>query len=101
MKFEKEGRNFINIPEITSLDTAIQIYYRHTEIGTKEMTQLFTKKSKSRINRLKKLAHHQMIEDNIYTYGMYKLNTKSAYKAWRIDVEDLEKRRNKLIELGL
>jgi len=90
-----------NIPAITNLDTAIQIYYRYPEIGSKEMAQLFTRKSKSTINRLKKVAHNQMLEDNIFTHGMYKLNTKSAYKAWGIDVNDLEKRRNKLLELGL
>ena len=42
-----------------------------------------------------------MAEDNVYTYGMYKINTECAYKAWGINVEDLEKRRNKLKKLGL
>jgi len=42
-----------------------------------------------------------MIKDNIYTHGIYKINTVCAYKAWGIDVEDLEKRRNKLQKLGL
>ena len=91
----------MNIPEITSIDKALQIFYRNPEIGTKEMEQLFTKKSKSTINRLKRIARNQMLEDDVYTQGMYKLNTASAYKAWRIDVKDLELRRNKLLELGL
>jgi len=91
----------INIPQITNIDTAIKIYYRYPEISTKEITQLFTKHSKSTISRLKKLAQKKMLEDNIYIFGINKINTVCAYKAWGIDVEDLEKRRNKLQKLGL
>ena len=91
----------INIPEITDIDTAISIYYRYPEISTKEIAQLFRKRSKSTIIRLKKLAQKQMVEDYVYTHGMYKVNTESAYRAWGLDVEDLEKRRNKLQKLGL
>ena len=91
----------MNIPQITDIDTAITIYYRYYEIGTNEIKQLFTRNSKSTISRLKKLAQKQMSEDNVYTHGMYKINTKSAYNAWGIDVEDLEKRRCKLKKLGL
>ena len=91
----------INIPQITDIDTAINIYYRYPEISAKEITQLFRRHSKSTINRLKKLAQKQMTEDDIYTYGMYKINTECAYKSWGIDVEDLEKRRIKLQKLGL
>jgi hypothetical protein len=53
------------------------------------------------VNRLKKLAHKKMLEEEVYTMGMYKINTACAYKAWGIDVDDLEKRRNKLQKLGL
>ena len=91
----------MNIPPVTSIDTALFIYYRNPEIGTKEMTELFTRHSKSTINRLKKLVYKQMLKDDVCVHGMYKLNTKSAYKAWGIDVADLENRRNKLLELAL
>ena len=91
----------MNIPQITDIDTAILIFYRYPEISTKEIIQLFNKCSKSTVSRLKKLAYRQMIEDEKYTLGMYKINTESAYRAWGIDVEDLEKRRSKLNRLGL
>ena len=91
----------MNIPQISDIDTAIIIYYRYPEISTKEITRLFNKHSKSTVSRLKKLAQKCMIEDNVYTYGIYKINTVCAYKAWGIDVEDLEKRRSKLQKLGL
>ena len=91
----------MNIPQITDIETAIVIYYRYPEISTKEIMQLFNKRSKSTINRLKKIAKKQMIENNVYSHGIYRLNTECAYTAWGIDVEDLEKRRNKLQKLGL
>ena len=91
----------MNIPQIADIDTAIHIFYRYPEIGAREITQLFSRHSKSTVNRLKKLAQIRMIEDDIYTHGMYKINTECAYRAWGIDVEDLEKRRSKLHKLGL
>ncbi len=91
----------MNIPQITGIDAAIRIFYQYPEIGSKEMAELFTCHSRSTINRLKKLAYEQMIQDNVYRHGMYKINTSSAYKAWGIDIEDLEKRRSKLQKLGL
>ena len=91
----------MNIPQITDIDTAITIYYRYPEISSKEITQIFRKRSKATVSRLKKIAQKQMVEDDVYSYGMYKINTECAYRAWGIDVEDLEKRRNKLQKLGL
>ena len=91
----------MNIPQINDIDTAIAIYYKCPEISTKEIVQLFSKHSKSTVNKLKKLAQRRMIEENVYIHGMYTVNTYCAYKAWGIDVEDLEKRRNKLQKLGL
>lgn len=91
----------MNIPQITNIDTAISMYYRYPEIGTKEIEKLFNKHSKSTISRLKKLAQKCMIEDNIYSHGLYKVNTECAYKAWGLNIQDLEKRRCKLQKLGL
>lgn len=91
----------MNIPQITGIETAIRIYYQYPEIGSKEMAELFTRHSKSTINRLKRLAYEQMIKDDVYGHGMYKVNTTSAFTAWGIDIDDLEKRRSKLKKLGL
>jgi len=89
----------MNIPQLTDIDIAIKIYYLFPEIGSKEIAQLFRKHSKSTINRLKKLAQKYMVAESVYTHGMYKINTECAYKAWGIDIEDLEKRRDKLQKL--
>ena len=66
-----------------------------------ELSKIFRKNSKSTVSRLKKLAQKQMVQDEVYTHGMYKINTECAYKSWGLDVEDLEKRRSKLQKLGL
>lgn len=91
----------MNIPQLKDIDIAIQIYYKYPEITAKEIQLLFVKNSKSTINKLKKLAQKQMIEDNINTLSLNKVNTSCAYKAWGIDIKDLENRRNKLKKLGL
>lgn len=90
----------MNIPQITDIDTALRIFYQYPEIGTREIMELFTA-SRSTVSRLKRLAHNRMIEDDIYSHSLYKVNTGSAYKAWGIDIEDLERRRNKLRKLQL
>ena len=91
----------MNIPLITDIDTAISIYYKYPEISTKEIILLFNKHSKSTVSKLKKIAQKRMIEDDVYSHGMYKINTECAYRAWGIDVDDLEKRRNKLQNLRI
>ena len=90
----------MNIPQITDIDTALRIFYQYPEIGTREIMELFAA-SRSTVSRLKRLAQNRMTEDGIYSHGLYKVDTASAYKAWRIDIEDLERRRNKLRKLQL
>ena len=90
-----------NIPEISSLDNAIRIYYRYPEIGTKEIKELFGSRSNGTIVKLKKLARGVMIEEKIPTCRTSSVNTNAAFQAWGIDVVDLEKRREKLNKLGI
>lgn len=90
----------MNIPQLKDIDIAIPIYYKYPEITAKEIQLLFVKNSKSTINKLKKLTQKQMIEDNINTLSINKVNTSSVYKAWGIDIKDFENRRNKLKRLG-
>ncbi|MCI9414535.1 MAG: hypothetical protein HFJ79_05070 [Clostridiales bacterium] len=91
----------IHIPSISSIDKALEIYYRHSEIGNKEMTTLFGKHSTATINRLKQLVKSEMAVRGIRSYCAYSINTKLAFEVWGIDVDDLEKRRGKLLNLGL
>jgi hypothetical protein len=92
---------YINIPQITDISTVIKTYYLFPEIGNKEIKLIFGNKSSATVSKLKKLAKKSMYENNVLTHGLYKVNTESAYRAWGIDIKDLEKRMKKLHELNL
>ena len=91
----------MNIPQITSIDSALKVYYSHPEIGNKEIASLFGRLSSATTAKLKKLAKDEMINRNILSYNMYKVNTGIAFDVWGIDVADLERRRKKLQALEL
>ena len=91
----------MNIPQITSIDNALRIFYSYSEIGNREIASLFGRLSSATVSRLKRVAKNEMTEQGILSYGANKVNTNIAYKVWGINVSDLEKRRKKLIELAL
>jgi hypothetical protein len=91
----------MNIPAITSIENALKIYYSHSEIGNKEMTDLFGRRSSATIARLKRIAKTEMSAKDVFSYGSNKVNTTAAYQAWGIEVADLEKRMKKIKELDL
>ena len=91
----------MNIPPITNIRTALKLYYTHSELGNKEIAELFGNRSTATISRLKKLVKNEMLKTDTLSYGMYKVNTPLAYKIWGIDIIDLEQRMKKLQELNL
>jgi len=91
----------LNVPPITGIDIALHIFYSFSEIGNKEICKLFGRISSAKLSKLKKAVKDEMHNHNIYSYGMYKINTAVAYAVWGIDVADLEKRRKKLKDLKL
>ena len=91
----------MNIPQITSIDTALKVYYKNTEIGNKEIKTLFGNLSSATVCKLKKAVKIEMNKHGVYSYGANKVNTAIAFGVWHIDVCDLEKRREKLKKLDL
>jgi len=91
----------MNIPQVTSIDNALKIYYSHSELGNKEITSLFGRLSSATTAKLKKMAKEEMTKREKVSYGIYKINTAIAYDVWGIDVNDLEKRKEKLKALEL
>jgi hypothetical protein len=91
----------VNIPQITSIDTALGIFYRHSEIGNKEITALFGRLSSATVARLKATVKDEMARRDMMSYGSHKVNTAVAFAVWGLDVADLEKRRKKLKDLQL
>ena len=91
----------MNIPSITGIEDALRVYYTNSELGNKEITDLFGRRSTATISRLKRMAKDAMNARNVLSYGANKVNTAVAFEVWGIDVKDLERRMKKIKELGL
>lgn len=90
----------VRIPPITSLKTAIELYYSRTELGNSDIEELFGKHSTATVSRLKRKARQKMVELNVPTWNGNRVNTTAAFEAWGLDVKDLERRYKKLQELS-
>ena len=83
-------------PEV---ETAIELYYAKTEIGTQDIKRLFDV-SDGKASTLKKQARAAMREKDVITIFPTNVNTKVAYEAWGLDIAELERKYRKLISLG-
>lgn len=90
----------IRTQPITSMETAIRIYYTYPELENKHIKELFGIAAQSALARYKKPVLEAQAEQGVRTMRSHAVNTEVAYKVWGIDVHDLEKRRKKLKELG-
>ena len=91
----------MNIPPITNIDVALQVYYSHSELGNKEIVKLFGRLSSATVSRLKRLAKDSMLKKGLVSYNAHRVKTDVAFEVWGIDVKDLERRRKKRQELNL
>ena len=91
----------IRIPRLRDIEDAIRIYYENIEIGTKEIKELFISRNDTYISnstamKLKKIAKEKMAEKEIKNWDASRVNTKAAFEAWGLEINDLEKRLLKL-----
>ena len=86
------------IPQIPDLKKAIRIYYSVIELTPKDIKNLFDCCGTT-ATRLKKIAMEYIIENEIVRWNAKAVNTKAAFRAWGLDIDDLEKRYNKLKKL--
>lgn len=84
------------IPQLSSIEFAIKLYYEKIEIGNKDISELFNINSSSTICRIKKMAKAKMIAESTPIWNSVFVNTRVAYTAWGLDIKDLELRYNKL-----
>jgi DNA-binding transcriptional MerR regulator len=73
----------------------------HLEIGNKEIKTLFGERSSATISRLKKAVKSEMNKQGMYSHSANKVSTVVAFQTWGIDVNDLEKRKQKIEALNL
>lgn len=86
----------VRIPQITSLETAIRLYYEHTELSNSDIKELFGKCSSATISRLKSKVREKMAEEKTPVWNANNVNTKVAYSTWGLNIDDLEHRYKKV-----
>ncbi len=91
----------VRVPQITSLETAIRLYYEHIELSNSDIRELFGKLAPATIKSLKNKALAIMTERNTPVWNAQRVNTEIAYEAWGLDITKLEYRLNKLKALGV
>lgn len=86
----------MNIPNISSVEYAVRLYYSRPWLCNKDIAELFGGICGATIAKLKKLANAASAEENHMLYNNRTVITEDAYKAWGLDIELLERRLNKL-----
>ena len=79
---------------LADIDTIMDIYLNKPVLGNAEIMRLFNCKGGSAL-RLKKEAQQLMNERGELNYSKYTVNTETAFKAWHIDIRNIEKRYTK------
>ena len=77
--------------QIKDIETAVRIFYTYPDLGTKQVQELYDC-GRSKAAELKAIARKLQDEKGIVKYSSSTVNTRCAYEAWGIDIEDLEKR---------
>lgn len=89
----------VRIPQLSSVEKAVQIYYAKTELSNADIKELFGEHSSATINRLKSKVRAKMAEEKVPVWNAQCVNTKKAFEVWGLDISDLEHRLKKLREL--
>lgn len=90
----------VRIPQITSLETAIRLYYERIELSNSDIRQLFGRISSATVVKLKKKAVELMLQNSTPVWNAVNVNTEMAYEAWGLDIKDLERRFEKIKAMG-
>lgn len=91
----------VRIPQLTSLETAIRLYYERIELSSSDIRELFGRLASSTIAKLKALAREKMLENDRPIWNAQCVNTEDAYTAWGLDIASLERRYKKLCSMKM
>lgn len=89
----------MKIREITSLETAIRLYYGKIELTNQDLKELWGRSSDTGIRPLKEQAKKYQLEKDCPCVNPNCVNTRCAYEAWGLDIKDLEHRLTRLKKL--
>lgn len=82
------------------ISKAISIYYSKLEIGTSDICNIFSC-GRTKALKLKNIARNEMAKQGKRAFTPYHVSTPIAYKAWGLDIADLEGRLKKIKQLGI
>ena len=91
----------MTVPVIASLDAAIRVYYESPELNNDKIRQIFGEIKANRIANMKRPVLEEMAIQKRKPFGLHTVNTEIAFKVWGLSIDDLERRRAKLLKLGL
>lgn len=80
------------------VETAVRLYYTKSELTNADVAELFGT-GESQTIKIKKMAKTEMAKRGVKSWLPYAVNTKIAYEAWGIDIDDYERRLRKLRSL--
>ena len=86
----------MNIPQISSVEVAVRLYYERLSLFTKDIKELFPGISSCTVQQLKKCARDKADEMGKMQYNNRSVLTECAYLAWGLDIDSLERRLNKI-----
>ena len=90
----------VNVPSPVSLESALRLYYEKRELRISDIVSLFGC-SKTRATELRKRALEEQADADEPLWDTRAVNTKCAYRAWGIDVRELEDALGRLRRLRL
>lgn len=79
---------------------AVRMYYEKIVLTTSDIKELFGNIGASTVTKYKNKAKQVMAEENVMPWNSSSVDTVCAYKAWGLDIADLEHRYAKLKKLN-
>ena len=89
-----------NMAAAADISKAVELYYSRAQLDSDDVSDLFGGVSRSTVCHLKQKARNLMKEKGLPIWDSKHVETKAAFEAWGLDIEDLEKRFKKLRALG-
>lgn len=90
----------MNVPPPVSVEAALRVYYERRELRIGDIMELFGC-SRTRASTLRKRALEEQAAADVPLWDTRAVNTKCAYKAWGIDIRELEDALGRLRRLRL
>ena len=90
----------VRVPALQDIPNAIQSYYEKHELTNRDIIALFGCCAAT-AKKLKDMARELMGERDVPSWNALAVNTDCAFEAWGLNINDLERRYQKLRKYGM